>query len=127
MTYCNVESLTWAEKAIEYEPGIVIEYYTSATVDYGARDEKGRKVGGYAVIESVTPQAWKVRVYSARDGQKFGAIPRATYYDTLDEAKHGAARSLNRARKRALKKQADRCQGHPGDGQTDFCGGTCRR
>jgi hypothetical protein len=105
-----MDKLTWTTQQADY--------WWSNTVDHGIRDEKGRAVGGYAGIHFLRPPPpdsmwqygagregkYELEVYAARDGKKYGAIPRGTVYDTLEEAQAAAAAKLAKQRAAYAKK-----------------------
>jgi hypothetical protein len=85
--------------------------FRSADVDYGYVDAKGRKIGGAPEIAMPAvydwgegKTKWAVRLYTTRDGLKFGAIPRATFHDTEEKAKAYAEKACSQAQKRFAKK-----------------------
>lgn len=72
-------------------PTVVSEWITA---DHGLTDEKGRKIGGRAVIESTTHGTISVRIQSLRDGIGYGAGRRPTFYRTPELARKAALRKL---------------------------------
>ncbi len=103
----------------------------SQVIDYEVKDNKGRAIGGFAVIEvqdewvegtvpvprchpkpDGTPYMEKVRsgrrhfhvaTYATRDGHQFGAIPRGTFVSTLEAAKELAEKKVVEAARRFAK------------------------
>lgn len=87
-----------------------------AVVDYGISDEKGRKIGGTVVVNKPwsytdsysgavrSEKRWEVMLYTTRNGEKFGAIPRSTYFETEAEAIKAAEKKPAEAQKRFKKK-----------------------
>lgn len=90
----------------------------SNTVEYGLRDDKGRSIGGYAVIEYgtfykygpdyklesvVRTGAVFLRTQATRDGKTYGAIANRTECSSLEQAKTLAEKKLQTAAKRYAK------------------------
>jgi hypothetical protein len=82
-----------------------------AFVDYGVLDENGRKVGGMPVIfppgagyYTQSHTSFTLSLYTTRDGVKFGAIPRPTFYATMEEAKTACEKKVKAAKLRFMKK-----------------------
>lgn len=84
----------------------------SNVVNHGVCDERGRAVGGYAEIRRLSSAygdragKYELSVFAARNGEKYGAIPPHTLYDTIEAAQSAAVPALLAQRKRYSKKYA---------------------
>ncbi len=87
----------------------------SNVVDNGTRDARGRLCGSWAGIEChagmkgwerVAATPWALSIYACRDGKGFGAIPRRTWYATLEAAQAAAVKKVAAALKSAARKAA---------------------
>lgn len=86
------------------------------SAEHGIVDEKGRAVGGFAVVSECRRwsiarsdyefvEGWEVRILATRNGNIYGsAFPRPSKYPTLDEAKAAAERGLAAQGRRYAKK-----------------------
>ena len=78
--------------------------FRSNVVEYGLRDDKGRSIGGYAVISIgyPNPGVW-LRTQATRNGKTYGAITNRTECSSLEQAKALAEKKLQAAAKRYAK------------------------
>lgn len=73
-------------------------------VDYGLKDEKGRKVGGLLIIRHTLLDSFLGNIQATRDGWKFGAITPHAEYPSLEEAKAALEKKAAQSMKRFQKK-----------------------
>lgn len=101
--------LTWANPAVDQG------HWLSNVVDAGTRDARGRLCGSSASIqcvagikgwERVAATPWALSIHTHRDGRGFGAIPRRTWFATLEEAQAAAVKKVAAALKSAARKAA---------------------
>jgi hypothetical protein len=112
--------LTWKtpHTATHNDPKYDETTWVSAVIEHGLKDNKGRAIGGYAVIQcrpktirttengahryTLAPEAtYFVRTQATRDGDSFGAgWNRPTECKSLDEAQALAAKKIDAAGKR---------------------------
>jgi hypothetical protein len=94
----------------------------SDTVDAGTRDARGRLCGCSASIELWKPYPGNVysesylaeraaapyalQIHTHRDGRGFGAIPRRTWYATLEAAQAAASKKVAASLRSAARKAA---------------------
>jgi hypothetical protein len=82
-------------------------HWRTDNVDHGLVDEKGRKIGGRATVYvSSIDGNFYAYAHATRDGQSFGAIPRATKCASLEQAQRFAISKLNSQRARYAKQFA---------------------
>lgn len=53
---------------------------------FGINDSRGRQVGAEAIVYHERDGSFDVRIYTNRDGQKYGAIPRRNPAPTMEAA-----------------------------------------
>lgn len=85
--------------ALVWTPGLY--WMRTQVVNFGIKDSQGREVGAMAEVREQRPYLGQpstgkleLRIYSQRDGRTYGAIPRATLYDTVDAAREAAEKKL---------------------------------
>ena len=79
------------------------QHWFSGVVEHGVRDSKNRAIGGYVTINSFTNGTvtrFALSLNATRDGKKFGALPRRSYADTLEDAKSVGEKKLGEQGKR---------------------------
>src|SRR4029077_17566614 len=75
-------------------------------VYHGLQDERGRPVGGRAVIHEGARGGSVVYVYATRNGKNYGASPRGQYANTVEGAKALGEAALARQGKAYARKYA---------------------
>jgi len=72
-------------------------------VNHDRIDEKGRVIGGVAVVRG-HGIVWTVEIQATRDGQAYGAYHRGSEYQTLSLAQQAGLRGLLKQRQKYQKK-----------------------
>jgi hypothetical protein len=92
--------LTWTCNPV---PSGYRETHTANHVDHGTTDERGRRVGGLAVVYERDSGRFLLIVTPTRDGRPYGSSP-GRFFATLAEAKAAAPVALAAQRARYAKK-----------------------